>query len=151
MTGSNWLTGEAVELGRHTVTRDEILAFATAYDPQPFHIDDAAAAATPFGALCASGWHTAALWMRYHVLWAQQAFPENGGNAGVSPGIRDLKWLRPVYAGDDLRFFSRVTESRAVAERPEHRLLKSDNWGDNQHGDRVLEFTSAVFITDPQE
>ena len=99
--------GERVELGRHTFTADEIKSFAHRFDPQPFHLDEAAAARSHFGALCASGWHTAV-----DLDAADGRLPQarRGSRArargeavaalGPSPGFRELKWLKPVYVGD---------------------------------------------------
>jgi acyl dehydratase len=89
--------GRAYELGRHTITEEEIVAFARAWDPQPFHVDPEAARASPFGGLIASGWHTGSLWMRLYVdsILASAA-------AMGSPGIEELRWLAPVRPGDTL-------------------------------------------------
>ena len=96
--------GTAIKLGVHAISRDEILDFARQFDPQPFHVDETAAEKTHFGGLCASGWHTAALWMRYMVRY--QTGQRQSPLAGISPGFRDLKWLKPVYPGDTLTFFA---------------------------------------------
>jgi acyl dehydratase len=98
--------GDRIELGCHTFTADDIKSFARRYDPQPFHVDEAAAARTHFGALVASGWQTAAIWMRLMVEHhrreadAMRARGEPVAELGPSPGFRDLKWLKPVYVGD---------------------------------------------------
>ena len=102
------VAGERFEVGRHTFLADDIKAFARRFDPQPFHLDEAAAARSHFGALCASGWHTAATWMRLMVEHqrreddAQRARGEPVAALGPSPGFRELKWLKPVYAGDTI-------------------------------------------------
>ena len=91
------------------------------YDPQPFHLDEAAAARSHFGALCASGWHTAAIWMRLMVDYrtrdgdAARARGEPVAALGPSPGFRELKWLKPVYVGDTITYATEVIETRAVA------------------------------------
>ena len=149
MTYRSWLAGAETFLGHVRVSREEIVDFATAYDPQPFHTDDEAARQTHFGGLCASGWHTAALWMRHFIAWAEENAPKHEAEFGVSPGFRDMKWIRPVYAGDELRFFSQVTASRPAAKRPGYLMLKDINWADNQGGVRVFEFTGTVFVPDP--
>src|SRR5262252_3029352 len=98
--------GERTELGSHTFTAEEIKAFARRFDPQRFHVDEAAAAKTHFGALCASGWHTTAVYMRHFVESERReadmlrARGETPARDGPSPGIRDLRWHRPVFAGD---------------------------------------------------
>lgn len=86
--------GDVLELGAHTFTRDGIVAFATQFDPQPFHVDEEAAGGSPFGGLVASGWHTCAVFMRLYV----DAVLADSASLG-SPGISDLRWLRPVRPG----------------------------------------------------
>lgn len=142
--------GTPRDLGRHVFTPEAITAFARAYDPQAFHLDAEAARHTHFGALCASGWHTAAVWMkRLHVTRERDAArtAELGPvpQLGPSPGFRDLRWLRPVYAGDTIRYACTLTEARATASRPGWGLATHANTGHNQHGDKVFEFTGSVF------
>src|SRR5215469_11484471 len=138
--------GERTELGSHTFTADEIKAFARRYDPQRFHVDEDAAARTHFGALCASGWHTAAVFMRHFVdaerreAEAPCAGGETPAQSGPSPGIRDLRWPRPVYAGDTISFAREVTELRAQTTRPGWGLIVGRNTGTNQNGELVLSF-----------
>ena len=145
------LPGMRVEIGAHTFGRDAIVAFARAYDPQPFHLSEAGAAASYFGRLAASGWHTAGIWMRlmidararaqHDALARGIALPQ----PGPSPGFVDLRWLRPVYAGDTLHFDSTVISKRGSASRPGWGLVTSRNTGVNQDGVRVFEFTSSLF------
>src|ERR1043166_6088364 len=98
--------GDCMPLGSHTFTAEDIKTFAAQYDPQTFHMDEAAAAKSHFGALCASGWHTIAVWMRLRVQYGQREDAERAARGeviarlGPSPGFRDLKWMKPVYAGD---------------------------------------------------
>jgi len=95
--------GEITNLGRHTFTADDIKAFAARFDPQPFHLDEAAAARSHFSRLCASGWHTACVWMRLTVNYRRRegeelrSRGEQAAQLGPSPGFRDLKWPKPVY------------------------------------------------------
>ena len=146
------LVGTRVEIGRHTFARDEILAFARDYDPQPFHVDEDAARRGPFGALAASGWHTAALWMKNYVDWrgrlaaAMAERSEPVPALGPSPGFRDLKWLRPVYVGDTITYATTLVDKRASTSRPQWGLIFNRNTGTNQHGVPVLEFTGAAFL-----
>jgi acyl dehydratase len=113
--------GTRASFGRYAVTREEVIAFAEAYDPQPFHLDDAAAAATHFGRLSASGWHTCAMTMRMLV-----ENMKNNRQAGLgSPGIDELRWLRPVFPGDVLRCETEVLEKRRSQSRPDMGLFKS--------------------------
>lgn len=142
--------GPTWTLGRWRVGRDEAIAFARSFDPQPFHIEESAAAASPFGRLSASGWHTAARWMRAMIDARQRAAAarEAAGRpvppSGPSPGFRDLVWLRPVYAGDELTYWTRTLERRPT-RRPGWGLAVHRNGAVNQHGDPVFEFTSSVF------
>lgn len=142
---------EVHDLGSHRFDAEEIIRFARAFDPQPFHIDPEAAARSHFGRLCASGWHTAAMWMRLMVDHRQRssramlARGESPAALGVSPGFTDLRWLKPVYAGDTITFASRLLEKRPSATRPGWGLVSHRNTGDNQHGERVFEFTGKVF------
>jgi acyl dehydratase len=143
--------GERTELGSHTFTAEEIKAFARRFDPQRFHVDEEAAKATHFGALCASGWHTTAVYMRHFVdaerreADALRARGETPARDGPSPGIRDLRWHRPVFAGDTITFAREVKELRETASRPGWGLMVALNTGTNQHGELVLSFVGAKF------
>lgn len=142
--------GRSTRLGSWRVGADEIVAFAKAYDPQPFHVDAAAAAASPFGRLSASGWHTGSQWMRRMIdarqasAAARLAAGRPAPMGGPSPGFRDIKWPRPVYAGDEISYWTQCLERRTTS-RPGWGLVTHRNGAVNQHGDLVLEFTSAVF------
>ncbi|WP_048648372.1 MaoC family dehydratase [Nitratireductor soli] len=144
--------GETITLGTHRFTAEEIKAFARAYDPQPFHTDEEAARHSVFGRLCASGWHSCAMWMKYNL----EGMDRNDGPAwqgpgpqpefGPSPGFSNLKWLKPVYAGDTITFTRRAVEHRALATRPGWRLLSLRAEAFNGDGERVLEFDNAVLV-----
>ena len=144
--------GEKIELGRHTFTAPDIKAFAARFDPQPFHLDEAAAARSHFGALCASGWHTAAIWMRLMVEHqrrddaARVSRGEVVAALGPSPGFRELKWLKPVYVGDTISYASEVLERRASNSRPQWGLMTIRNIGVNQKGEPVISFVSVAFV-----
>jgi acyl dehydratase len=144
--------GVRTDLGSHTFTADEIKAFAAGYDPQPFHVDEATAATSHFGRLCASGWHTAAMWMRLMVDHlrrddeARRARGESVAELGPSPGFRDLRWLKPVYAGDTISYATEVLETRALKSRPGWGLMTIRNTGINQHGEPVIAFLSTAFV-----
>ena len=134
--------GARSSFGRYAVTRDEVVEFARRYDPQPFHLSDEAAAATHFGRLSASGWHTCAMTMAMVVenLKAQR-------QAGLgSPGIDELKWLKPVYPGDTLRCETELLEKRVSASRPEMGLFKSRMTVFNQDDVAVMTFVSNGMI-----
>jgi acyl dehydratase len=105
--------------GSVTVTADRIKSFAAEFDPQPFHVDDAAAGASVFGGLVASGWHTAAVAMR---LITESDLGLAGQGAGV--GVESLRWLRPVRPGDILRLEGTVTEARPSRSRPDYGIVK---------------------------
>jgi acyl dehydratase len=143
--------GARTELGSHTFTADEIKAFAREFDPQPFHLDEQAAARSHFGALCASGWHTAAICLRHVVLarHREQAQEHQRGETvaktGPSPGLRDLKWPRPVYVGDTVTFAQEIVELRAHADRPEVGLRIARHTGTNQRGELVYSVLSSTF------
>lgn len=144
--------GETIVLGSHTFGAEEIKAFAKKFDPQPFHVDEQAAQGSVFGSLCASGWHTASMWMRYNL----QANEKDGGRPwngpgprpefGPSPGFRNLKWLRPVYAGETITFIRRVSGHRAMSSRPGWRVVTIDCGALDAAGKPVLEFESSVLL-----
>lgn len=116
----DYVQGATYELGSVKVAEPEILEFATKYDPQPFHVDPAAAAAGPFGGLIASGWHTASLMMR--LFAANYLSPVSSLG---SPGIDELRWLKPVRPGDELRVRVKVLEARLSKSKPDRGLLRS--------------------------
>jgi acyl dehydratase len=144
--------GERTELGAHTFTAEEIKSFAQRFDPQPFHVDEAAAARSHYGGLIASGWHTGSVCIRLlvqHRMREEAAMRGRGepvGRTGPSPGFRDLKWLKPVYAGDTITFAAEVIETRPVASRPDKGLVFAVNTGTNQAGESVFSFVSALFV-----
>ncbi len=144
--------GERAELGTHTYTADDIKKFARRYDPQPFHLDDAAAARSHFGALCASGWHTAATWMRLmveHQVREDAVLRQRGeavATLGPSPGFRELKWLKPVYAGDTVSYSTEIVDKRVSNSRPDWGLMSIRNVGVNQKGEPVISFISVAFV-----
>ncbi|MCS6811466.1 MAG: MaoC family dehydratase [Tepidimonas sp.] len=125
--------GDTRDLGSLIVTEEEIVAFARQFDPQPFHLDPEAARHSVFGALCASGWHTCALAMRLMVT----NFLHETSSLG-SPGLESLKWLKPVYPGDELRLRHTITDKRPMNKRPDVGLVRTVWELFNQHGDRVL-------------
>jgi acyl dehydratase len=142
--------GRSVVLGSYQFTRDNILAFAQRYDPQPFHLSDEAGIAGPFGALSASGWHTASAWMKCYVASNEAARAELAalGNilpeVGPSPGFANLKWLKPVFPGDVVSYRCTVTSKRELNSRPQWGLVFSLNEGFNQKGELVFSFEGKV-------
>jgi acyl dehydratase len=144
--------GEKALFGRHTFTAAEIKTFAAQFDPQPFHLDEAAAARSHFGALVASGWHTIAVWMRLAMLYrraedeARRARGEPVAQLGPSPGFRDLKWLKPVYVGDTIAYATEAVETRPSKSRPGWGLAFNRNTGTNQAGELVMSFIGSAFV-----
>ena len=147
--------GWSGRIGEHTFTAEEIIAFARDYDPQPFQVDAEAAKSSLFGALCASGWHTASVWMRKQRDYTLGYLAERRKNGlpvaefGPSPGFENLKWLKPVYAGDTITYFNRTTTCRESRSRPGWHVLSAASSGENQHGEKVLTFESAVLLKFP--
>ena len=134
--------GAKQAFGRYEVTRAEVLEFARKYDSQPFHLDDEAAARTHFGRLSASGWHTCAMTMAMLVENMKRH-----AQAGLgSPGVEDLRWLKPVYPGDTLRCESEVLEKRRSRSRPEMGIFKSRLKVFNQNDEPVLAMTSIGLV-----
>jgi acyl dehydratase len=144
--------GETSALGKYTFKADNIKAFAARFDPQPFHLDEAAGARSPFGALCASGWHTACVWMRLMIEYRKRededrrARGEPVAELGPSPGFRELKWLKPVYAGDVISYSTEVLETRVLNSRPSWGIIVMRNTGVNQNGEPVISFISSAFV-----
>lgn len=125
--------GEVTELGTYEVTGDEIVEFARRYDPQPFHTDEGAAAAGPFGGLAASGWHTAAMFMRLFV----DGILRDSASLG-SPGIEQLRWTAPVRPGDVLTGRVRVVETYPSERRADRGTVITESEVLNQDGIVVM-------------
>ena len=111
--------GQVLTLGSVTPTREAIIAFATQFDPQPFHLDDEAARASVFGALCASGWHTCSMAMRLMV----DNFLVNTSSLGA-PGLENIRWHKPVFPGDTLHLRAHITDKRPMRSRPQVGLVR---------------------------
>ena len=128
--------------GAYHVTREEVLEFAEKYDPQPFHLSDEAAAETHFGRISASGWHTCAMTMRMIV-----DSMKTDRQAGLgSPGVDNIRWLKPVYPGDTLRCEDTVLSKRQSESRPEMGILKSRVTVFNQDDEPVMTMESNMMI-----
>ena len=125
--------GERAELGRHTFTEDEIVEFGRRYDPQPFHVDVENARRSAFGGLIASGWQTCAIGMRLMV----EGYIRQTVSLG-SPGIDNIRWLKPVRPGDTISYSRIVLESRASTTRKGVGLVKHRWEAVNQRGELVL-------------
>jgi len=133
--------GQVHNLGRRTLSRDEIVEFARAWDPQPFHLDADAAAASIYGGLIASGWHTACVFMR---LFADGLL--NRSAAMGSPGVDELRWLRPVRPGDTLQARLEVIEVRPSRSRPDRGIVRARAVALNQNREEVLSFVANVLF-----
>jgi acyl dehydratase len=129
--------GHVFELGSRTVTAEEIVAFAREWDPQPFHTDAESAAASVFGGLIASGWHTGSMWMRLYVDGLLLGAASMG-----SPGIEELRWLAPVRPGDTLHARLTVLEATPSERRPDRGTIRSRAEMMNQDGVTVMTMTA---------
>jgi acyl dehydratase len=137
----DYLPGASYDCGSVSVSEAEIISFATQFDPQPFHVDPAAAARGPFGGLIASGWHTAALVMRQivdHYLSAEASLG--------SPGLDELRWPEPFRPGDTLRVRVTAVEARRSASKPDRGILRSLIEAVNQDGRTVMRATATNFL-----
>ncbi|MEO8005755.1 MAG: MaoC family dehydratase [Betaproteobacteria bacterium] len=125
--------GEVEQIGGKLVDREEVIEFAKQFDPQPFHIDEAAAKESMYGGLIASGWHTCAMIMRMMC----DAYMLQSASVG-SPGIDNLKWLKPVRPGDTIRARRTTLESRASKSRPDIGIVNNLWEVFNQDGEMVM-------------
>jgi acyl dehydratase len=133
--------GQISTFGAYEVTENEIIEFASKYDPQYFHLDKEAAKNSLFGGLCASGWHTSAIFMRMLT----DTFPEDNGSLG-SPGIDNLRWLKPVFPGYILSVKAHIKECRLLDSKPGTGLISSHYEVVNQEGVTVMEVDSKGFF-----
>ena len=134
--------GEVRRFGRYEVTREEVIAFASKYDPQPFHLDDEAAAKTFFGRIAASGWHTCAMMMA--MLVEQDKVEARAALGGL--GMDELRWLRPVYPGDVLSCETELLEKTRSRSKPHMGTLRARMTVFNQDGQRVLTMIAISLI-----
>ena len=125
--------GDVRESAPRLVTREEMLAFASEYDPQPFHLDEGAAKGTIYGGLIASGWLTVAIMMR--LLW--DTLLKDAVSLG-SPGADEVRWLKPVRPGDTLRARFTVVEAIPSRGKPDRGVLRTFTEILNQHGEIVM-------------
>ena len=125
--------GQVIELGSRTITKESIVAFAREFDPQPFHTDDAAAQRSIYGGLLASGWHTGSLAMR--ILY--DGLLKDTASLG-SPGIDELRWLKPVRPGDTLALRMTILETIPSRTKLDRGLVRSLMEMRNQRGEIVL-------------
>ena len=128
--------------GTYDVTREEVVEFARKYDPQPFHLSDEAAARTHFGKIAASGWHTAAMTMRVIV---DRLSEERQAGLG-SPGVDELRWLRPVHPDDTLTVHGKIVDKTPSRSKPHIGTIRTETTVTNQDGVTVMQFTSIVLM-----
>jgi len=144
--------GQRRELGSFTFTADAIKKFAAQFDPQRFHLDEEEGRKSLFGGLAASGWHVGSVYMKLLVAdgqrLAQEALARGEKIAiwGPSPGFRELRWLKPVLAGDTISFPSEVESKRASEKRPEWGILQARQTGANQRGEPVFSLLATAFV-----
>lgn len=144
--------GLTVELGQHTFTRDEIIDFAKRFDPQRFHMSEEGGRDSLFGGLCASGWHTASVWLRLLIDHRKRDADmmlyrgERPARYGPSPGFEKIRWAKPVMVGDTIRYTTRAKEKIPSRSRPDVGLLVSENEGFNQNGDLVFAVLGKIFV-----
>ena len=147
--------GDVREFGTYQFTAENIIRFAKKYDPQPFHLSEEGGKNSLVGGLCASGWHTGAACMRMIVDFNKRQIQEAIARgekpvaSGPSPGFKNLKWLKPVFAGDTVTYSSEMVELRESATRPEWGIMFAKIYGVNQKGERVYEFDSSAFVPRP--
>ena len=135
------------DLGTYTFTEEEIIRFGKKYDPQPFHIDPEAANHSIFGGIIASGWHTAAIWMKLAIADREKSARKSPLlRAGVSPGYEDMRWLKPVRPGMTLRFSSEICGKVELRSRPEMGLVLTRNEARDDKGTLVFHFTGKGFV-----
>ena len=144
--------GDKDSLGSYLFTAEDIKTFASQYDPQRFHVDEEQGRQSSYGALIASGWHTGSVWMRKLVdhhkaqIEAMRQRGERIPALGPSPGFRELKWHKPVFAGDTIDYAIEVLAKRVSKSRPSFGIIETLATGDNQNGMRVISFISTTFI-----
>ena len=144
--------GQRREVGSFTFTADSIRTFAAQFDPQLFHLDEEAGRQSLFGGLAASGWHVGSVCMKLLVADGQTQAREAAARGepvaiwGPSPGFRELRWIKPVLAGDTISFSSVVETRRTSDKRPEWGILQARNTGTNQRGELVYSFLATAFV-----
>lgn len=144
--------GDRAQLGSHHFTAEDIKLFAGQFDPQRFHVDEEQGRQSQYGTLIASGWHTGSIWMRKLVdhhkaqIEAMRQRGEEIPALGPSPGFREMKWHKPVRAGDIVTYAVEVMTKRVSKSRPRFGIIETLATGDNQDGVRVMSFISTTFI-----
>jgi acyl dehydratase len=144
--------GQRREIGAFTFTAEAIKKFAAQFDPQRFHLDEEEGRKSRFGGLAASGWHVGSVCMKLLVADAQRQMQEAAARGekivlwGPSPGFRDLRWLKPVLAGDTIAYASEVASKRTSEKRPEWGIVEARNTGTNQRGELAFSLLAIAFV-----
>jgi acyl dehydratase len=144
--------GQRRDIGSFTFTAENIKRFAAQFDPQPFHLDEEAGRNSLFGGLAASGWHVGSVCMKLLVAEGQRLARlarergEEVAIGGPSPGFRELRWIKPVLAGDTISFAGEIESLRTSSSRPEWGIVQSRNTGTNQRGELVFSFLASAFV-----
>jgi acyl dehydratase len=144
--------GARRDVGSFTFTAESIKHFAAQFDPQAFHLDEEAGRNSLFGGLAASGWHVGSVCMKLMVADGQRLMREATARGekiavwGPSPGFRELRWIRPVLAGDTISFTSVIESKRTSEKRPEWGILQARNAGTNQRGEAVYSMLATAFV-----
>jgi acyl dehydratase len=144
--------GQRREVGSFTFTADLIKKFATQFDPQRFHLDEEAGRQSLFGGLAASGWHVGSVSMKLLVSEGQRLAQEAAARGepvatwGPSPGFRDLRWIKPVLAGDTVSFASEIVALRLSEKRPQWGVVQARHTGTNQRGELVFSLLATAFV-----
>jgi acyl dehydratase len=138
----DYSVGMERKFGHKIVTDEEVIRFATEYDPQPFHIDEDAAKESVFGGIIASGWHTCAMLMR---MLCDEFLINDEGSLG-SGGVDNIRWKMPVRPGDTLSVLSRVTEVRESESKPDRGIVRSSYSIRNQNDEEVMTVSSMGFF-----
>lgn len=133
--------GKAYPVGSHTFTREEIVHFAEQFDPQPFHLSEAGGEASMFCGLVASGWHTCSVMMGLLV----RHFLRDSTSMG-SPGIDDIRWIKPTRVGDTITMTNTVLSKRVSASKPDRGIVETRWDGVNQHGETIVTVHSKALF-----
>jgi acyl dehydratase len=144
--------GRRREIGSFTFTAEAIKKFAAQFDPQRFHLDEEEGRKSLFGGLAASGWHVGSVCMKLLVANGQRQIQEAVARGekiavwGPSPGFRDLRWLKPVLAGDTITYATEVASKRTSEKRPEWGIVEARNTGTNQRGELAFSLLATAFV-----
>jgi acyl dehydratase len=146
------MVGQRRDIGALTFTAEAIKTFAAKFDPQRFHLSEEEGRKSLFGGLAASGWHVGSACMKLLVADGQRRASEAAARGekvavwGPSPGFRELRWIRPVLAGDTISFASEIESLRESSSRPGWGILEARHSGTNQRGEPVFSMLAIAFV-----